>query len=111
MKRVISMAVLSLGLCLPAASFAQNGPNGGNGGQVPMQQQMGMKGGKHWHGKGGFPAIRRSLMMLKRTRMVLKHGRPIFGGHRAQAIQAVNQAIQQCQEALKYARTHHPKHK
>ncbi len=101
----MGMAVLALGLALPAVSFAQNG-NGGNGGQAPMQQQMGMQGGKKWHGKGGFPAIRRSLMMLKRTRMVLKHGRPIFGGHRAQALQAVNQAIAQCQEALKYARTH-----
>ncbi len=108
MKKIAVLAVLSLSLSLPAASFAQNGPNG-NGNQAPMQHQMGRQGGKRGHWQGGFPAIRRSLMMLKRTRNVLKHGRPIFGGHRAQAIQSVNQAIAQCKAALEYARTHHPK--
>lgn len=115
MKKIAAMAVLSLSLSLPALSFAQNGAGNGGGNQPPMQQMgmgHGMQGGKkRWGGKMKFPAIRRSLMMLKRTRMVLQHGRPVFGGHRAQAIEAVNQAIAQCKAALQYARTHHPKHK
>ena len=73
-----------------------------------LNVQVGNQGGgpAHRRVRMGFPAIRRSLMMLKRTRNILQHGRSVFGGHRAQAIQAVDQAIAQCKAALEYARNH-----
>ncbi len=105
MTKWFGLAALALVFAFPAVSFAQGGSNGG---QPPMQQQAGMNGGKKWHGKANFPAIRMSLRMLLKTKNVLEHGKSIFGGHRVQAIQAVDQAIAHCKEALEYAKTHKP---
>lgn len=104
MKKItqwLGIAILVFAFAYPMASFAQN-VNGN------LNVQVGNQGGgpAHRRVRMGFPAIRRSLMMLKRTRNILQHGRSVFGGHRAQAIQAVDQAIAQCKAALEYARNH-----
>jgi hypothetical protein len=59
-------------------------------------QGMGRSGQEH------HPDIRTGLRLCKRARDVLQHAAHDFDGHRAAAVQNVDQAIAQLQEALRY---------
>lgn len=48
------------------------------------------------------PEIRGAIRALERAKAHLEHAAHDFGGHRAEALEAVNNAIKQLQEALKY---------
>jgi len=62
--------------------------------QQPQGAQA-QKGERH-------PEIRRALHALERAKNDLEHAAHDFGGHRAQALQLVNQAIDQLHQALQY---------
>ena len=48
------------------------------------------------------PMIRRAIVALHGAKNELEHADTDFGGHRADALQAVNNALDQLQQALKY---------
>jgi hypothetical protein len=50
------------------------------------------------------PEIRDAIASLRNARMHLEHAAHDFGGHRADALRATDEAIHQLQECLKYDR-------
>lgn len=50
------------------------------------------------------PEIRRAVRQLERARVDLQNADRDFGGHRAEALEATNNAIRQLQLALQYDR-------
>ena len=48
------------------------------------------------------PEIRDAIAALRNAKQHLEHAKHDYGGHKAQAIQATNQAIQQLEICLKY---------
>jgi len=96
MKKTLSTmaaaALLSGMLALPVASFAQTAAPPATGQQ---QRQAPNQQARERH-----PEIRRALKKLREARTNLQKGSHDFGGHRAQALQLVDQAIQQCEQAL-----------
>ncbi len=70
---------------------------------------IGMMGAPKVMAAGGampHPEMTRAISQLETTRNQLRSGETVFGGHRMRAIQLVNQAIQQLQQGLAYARQH-----
>jgi len=48
------------------------------------------------------PEIRQAIMALERAKAHLEHAAHDFGGHRAEALESVNRAIEQLRLALQY---------
>jgi len=48
------------------------------------------------------PEIREAIESLRRARMHLDHAAHDFGGHRVEAIKAIDESLHQLQECLKY---------
>lgn len=48
------------------------------------------------------PEIREAIESLRRARMHLDHAAHDFGGHRVEAIKAIDESIHQLQDCLKY---------
>ena len=48
------------------------------------------------------PEIRRAMAALRNAKNDLEHAAHDFGGHRAKALEHVNQALSELQEALRY---------
>lgn len=48
------------------------------------------------------PAIRNAIHALEKAKVDLEHAAHDFGGHRAEALKAVDYAIKQLHEALEY---------
>jgi len=90
MKKFFS-ATLALGMLATSAAFAaQPAP-------APAPVQKGEKGGAEQH-----PHIRTALHELREAKKELQTAAHDFGGHRKEAIEAVDNAIKQLQEALEY---------
>lgn len=53
-------------------------------------------------GKERHPAIRAAINALEKAKVDLQHAAHDFGGHRAEALKAVDYAIKQLHEALEY---------
>ena len=88
-KSLTAVGVLAASLLVLApAAHAQQG------GMAPQGAQA-QKGERH-------PEIRRALHALERAKNDLEHAAHDFGGHRAQALQLVNQAIEQLHQALQF---------
>ncbi len=84
-------------LILPAAARAQGAP--AVGGPPPGGVMRPFPGGAF--ANEPHPAIRKSIHMLQRTKFVLQNdAAKDFGGHKAQAIQNIDQAIAQLNMAL-----------
>ncbi len=49
------------------------------------------------------PHIREAIKALRDSRMELREGAKIFGGHRETALRAVDEAINQLEKALEFA--------
>jgi len=64
---------------------------------VAEHAEQGRRGGAEPH-----PHIRGALMELREARKELETAAHDFGGHRKEAIEAVDQAIKQLQQALQY---------
>jgi hypothetical protein len=90
MKKSIG-AVLTAGalvLALGLSSAAQNKDN------LKLQRvQMNME--KH-------PEIEAAIHHLRQAKQNLEHAAHDFGGHRAKALEHVNRALEECNQALKY---------
>jgi hypothetical protein len=50
------------------------------------------------------PRIRQAMRALENARDDLQHADHDFGGHRVQAIEAINRALEQLREALRFDR-------
>ena len=87
-------ACLATGGLISSQSAAQAGPVGGNG-QVKSGGQKGEKREKH-------PEIMKAIRNLEQAKNNLQHADRDFGGHRTKAVQATEQAIAECREALKF---------
>ncbi|HET6844186.1 MAG TPA: hypothetical protein VFK06_21275 [Candidatus Angelobacter sp.] len=88
MKKFFS-ATLALGMLATSAAFAaQPAPA-----PAPVQKEKG--GEQH-------PHIRTALRELREAKKELQTAAHDFGGHRKEAIEAVDNAIKQLQEALEY---------
>ena len=62
---------------------------------------QGGKQEKH-EGKERHPAIRAAIQALEKAKYDLNHADHDFGGHRAEALEAVDNAIKQLKQALEY---------
>ncbi len=89
MLKKISVAVLTLGLLnlAPAISYAAGAP-------TPAQV---VKGDQERH-----PHIRAAIRELEEAKHELETAAHDFGGHRKEAIEAVDNAIRQLRQALEY---------
>ncbi|HYA91962.1 MAG TPA: hypothetical protein VEK32_10740 [Thermodesulfobacteriota bacterium] len=87
-KRLI-VVMLILSLMVPALMVSQT-----LGQTQPKQVQV-----KEQH-----PAIRAAIKALEKAKYDLEHAAHDFGGHRAEALEAVNRAIEQLRKALEYDR-------
>jgi hypothetical protein len=89
---LVATALLSGTLLLPAG-LAQPAPQ-----YSPPQGQGEMnRGGKERH-----PEIRDAIRALENARNHLQKGAHDFGGHRVKALEHVNQALEECRQALQY---------
>ncbi len=87
----IAGAVLAVLLC-PAVNHARPGTP-----QFMPAQAAGPRRGQERH-----PEIRRAIRALRNARQALQSGAHDFGGHRSKALEEVNQALKECNEALNY---------
>ena len=79
-------------LSMPVASFAQANPNG------RVAHTMGQAANKNER----HPEIRRALRKLESAKVDLQKGSHDFGGHREKALDQVNNAINELNQALQY---------
>lgn len=89
MFKKISAAVLSLGLVTLSPMVAM----AASPAPAPVQEHKGAE--QH-------PHIRAALRELREARKELETGAHDFGGHKQEAIEAVDNAIKQLQQALQY---------
>lgn len=67
------------------------------------------KGPRERPGPGGrFPHVQAAMHHLKQAAQQLERAEPVFGGHRAKALELVKQAEQELRAAVEYARAHQP---
>lgn len=88
MLRKLSAVLLISGLMImtPAMTMAQEGPK--------------KEAGEHKKGKEQHPKIRAAIRALQSAKEDLEDASHDFGGHRVEALEAVNNALKQLQEAL-----------
>jgi type II secretory pathway pseudopilin PulG len=67
-------------------------------------QTLGQTQPKQVQVKERHPAIRAAIAALEKAKYDLEHAAHDFGGHRAEALEAVNRAIVQLRKALEYDR-------
>ena len=65
--------------------------------QMKQSPQMAEKRGNEQH-----PEIRTAIEHLEQAKRNLENAAHEFGGHRSKALQHVNQALQECREALNF---------
>lgn len=92
LKKRITAAMLVVGLISPAVIMAQ----------PPQENQKQEQREERREGKEGHPAIRNAIKALERAKYDLEHADHDFGGHRAEALESVNNAIRQLNQALQY---------
>src|SRR5579862_1239220 len=91
---LLSSAVLIAGLALPAA--AANGAPAAKPAPTPAAKPAApVPPEKH-------PKIREALSALRASREDLEHAAHDFGGHRVEAMHAIDEAIRQLEICLKY---------
>jgi hypothetical protein len=95
--RLIVLSAALAGTALSTVASAQQLPYN------PTMQQQHLRGNR-----GSDQNIRREYRRLEQVIDGLQRDQRDYGGHRVQAIQALQQARQQLDEALEYDRTHGP---
>jgi hypothetical protein len=94
-KKMFASAILTAALMTPHSLFAAPQQSGQTGG---MQHPQGQGQGKENH-----PAIHEAIHHLEAAKDILEHkASHDFGGHRQQAIDSVNQALEHLHQALEY---------
>jgi hypothetical protein len=91
---VLAALVLILAITLPVMTSAAPAPP--NSKATVATNQGGKKGAEH------HPHIRAAIHELREAKHELETAAHDFGGHRKEAIEAVDNAIKQLQEALEY---------
>jgi hypothetical protein len=86
MERRRFVEVLSLGLMATTLAASQT--------EGDAQDRM--------HGREHHPKIRAAIRALQDAKEELQHADTDFGGHRAEALEAVNTALKQLQKALRF---------
>jgi len=89
MRKLVFTTALLGALCAPV--FAQTNM------QTPRASQFQRPGERH-------PHIRAAINELEQAKRELQTAAHDFGGHRVQAIRAIDEAIKQLREALAYAK-------
>lgn len=98
--RLIVLGAALAGTALTTVASAQ---------QYPQQQPYAVNAQHHLRGdRNSDQNIRREYRRLEQVIDGLQRDQRDYGGHRAQAIQNLQQARQQLDEALEYDRTHGP---
>ncbi len=102
MLSLLAAAALMIALAFPIAAPAapQAGGQGGGQGAAAGKQARGQKGEKGEREE--HPAIHEALHHLRTAKEILeKRAARDFHGHRVQAIQSIDQAIEHLEQALK----------
>ena len=99
MRKSLPTAALAIALAAltfaPAAGFAANPPQTAT---TPPQQ-----GAAPPTAAGGHPVMHKAINQLERVKEELQNDASRdFGGHRARAVQLIDQAIQQLQQGIQY---------
>ncbi len=94
------LAVASLILAFAFIAVAPAAPNNGNAPATPAAKALpappaAAPAEKH-------PEIREALGALRRAKQHMEHAAHDFGGHRVEAIEATNRAIEQLELCLKF---------
>ncbi len=97
--RLIVLSAALAGTALTTVASAQ---------QQPQPQPYAMNAHHLRGNKGSDQNIRREYRKLEQVIDGLQRDQRDYGGHRAQAIEALQQARRQLDEALEYDRTHGP---
>ncbi len=95
--RLIVLSAALAGTALSTVASAQQQPYN------PAMQQQHLRGNR-----GSDRNLRQEYRKLEQVIDGLQRDQRDYGGHRVQAIQALQQARQQLDEALEYDRTHGP---
>ena len=94
LRRLLTVATVFTIVSLTNIAVAQTGVGSA---QTSGQARMARKGGRERH-----PAIRQAIGALQRAKTDMQHANHDFGGHRAEAMKACDDAIQQLKQALNY---------
>jgi hypothetical protein len=99
MKKLLGVILISLflisGLSLMPYAFAQ--PSGQTtGSAAPMGQKA-----EHRERKEQHPAIHAAMIKLRAAKANLEKAAHDYGGHRTKAIEAINAALRELEEALR----------
>ncbi len=97
--RLIVLSAALAGTALTTVASAQQQPQA----QFPVNSQL---RGNH----GSDRNLRNEMRRLEQVIDMLNRDQRDYGGHRVQAIQDLQQARQQLEDALEYDRTHGPGH-
>ncbi len=95
MRKPHLLLALAVALCVPSAMMAQMAPAPKSG--TPMAGKMQED-----------PAIKGAIKHLEEAKAALQSGKHDFGGHRTNAVKAVDEALKECHEALKTAHNEVP---
>jgi len=95
MKKTLIVAASALLLSIPVIAPLRM-QSKANPSPAQVQQFPGARAG----GRERHPEIRRALRALQNAKNSLQSGARDFSGHRAKAVQLVDQAIQECHAAL-----------
>ncbi len=90
--KMTTALALAFALMLPSAAIAQSG---GQRTDNERKEERTEKNERH-------PAIRAAIKALERAKYDLEHADHDFGGHRAEALESVNRAMEQLKLALQY---------
>lgn len=93
---LMALAAMGVTLALPMPLPAQTNSQGTSAQSSGNMGKMGKMGNER------HPALRQAIRSLERAKMDLQHANHDFGGHRDEAIEAVNNAIKQLRQALQY---------
>jgi hypothetical protein len=96
--RIVSL--LALASLILAFAFIAPAPAAPNNGKAPAASAL--PAGTTASPAEPHPEIREALGSLRRAKEHMEHAAHDFGGHRVEAIEATNRAIQQLEICLKY---------
>jgi hypothetical protein len=97
--------ILGCALALPISVFSQNFSIHGRDGRVSVD----LGGRRHRHHRPhGFPhpKVDAAISSLQAARDNLNHAAHDFAGHRVKALRAIDNALRECNAAVRYANTH-----
>jgi len=94
LTKFLASTVLVAAMLFPLTGWA--GAAAPQGGAPPTQGQRRRAGGER------HPEIRAAIQALERAKRHLQEAAHDFGGHRAEALESVNKALEQLRLALQY---------